>query len=321
MNAPLPSATLVVEWENVRLSDRDRSRRMLAALGTQVSAVHRQLREPIEMIVLYDERVVTRPALEEFVLDALGDVPAVTLRTIATRDAGYYGQKNIGARAARGDLVVFLDSDVIPEDGWLATLLGSFADSSVEVACGGTYIETSSLYAKAFAMFWFFPMRADGGPQGAENADYFYANNVAFRRALFLRYEFPDLPLMRGQCAALAEALRRDGHRILRDPRARVSHPPPNGPVHFVRRAICEGYDWAQAARLRGVSGFGAPGRFVRALRRATSRIIRHRRDVSLGWIGATAALGIAYSYYAVCALGDCLAVVAPGAVRRYFAV
>lgn len=324
MKTRLPSTSLVVEWENARLSDRDRSRRMLAALGRQLSALDGQPDEPIELIVLHDEGVVARPALEKFVLDALGDAQSVTLRTIATRDAGYYDQKNIGARAARGDLVVFLDSDVIPEDRWLDNLLGNFADPAVDVVCGSTYIEATSLYAKAFAMFWFFPTRTDDGPQRPQRpdtTDSFYANNLAFRRTLFLRYEFPDLPLVRGQCAALAESLHRDGHHILLDPRACVSHPPPNGPVHFVRRAICEGHDWAQTARLRGADGFGMPGRFVGAVQRATRRILGHRRDMGLGWFGTAAALGIAYGYYTLCALGECLAKVAPGTVRRYFAV
>lgn len=164
-------------------------------------------------------------------------------------------------------------------------------------------------------------MRSDAGPERPESVESFFANNLAFRRTLFLRYQFPDLPLVRGQCAALAEVLRRDGHRIVRDPRARVSHPPPNGPVHFVRRAICEGHDAAQAARLRGAHGFGIPGRFAREMRRATSRIVRHRRDVGLGWVGAGAALGIAGSYYSRCAIGECLARIAPEVVRRYFVV
>jgi mycofactocin system glycosyltransferase len=39
--------------------------------------------------------------------------------------------RNTGARAATGDVVAFLDSDVVPADGWLAPLLGHLADPAV----------------------------------------------------------------------------------------------------------------------------------------------------------------------------------------------
>lgn len=42
--------------------------------------------------------------------------------------------RNTGAGAATGELVAFLDSDVVPEPGWLAPLLGHLADPAVGLA-------------------------------------------------------------------------------------------------------------------------------------------------------------------------------------------
>ncbi|GAA4904372.1 mycofactocin system glycosyltransferase [Actinomycetospora succinea] len=42
--------------------------------------------------------------------------------------------RNTGAAASSGDLVAFLDSDVVPEPGWLAPLLGHLADPAVGLA-------------------------------------------------------------------------------------------------------------------------------------------------------------------------------------------
>ncbi len=51
-------------------------------------------------------------------------------------------------------------------------------------------------------------------------------------------WEFPVLPAQRRQCSALAQALQRDGYSIYRQSRSQVSHPPPNGLVHFIRRGL-----------------------------------------------------------------------------------
>jgi hypothetical protein len=187
-------------------------------------------------------------------------------------------------------------------------------------------VESEDFAAKAFALFWFFPLRSNL-PPGAEPAEseYFFANNVVFRRELFLRYRFPDLPMLRGQCVALARRLRRDGHRILVVGGARVSHPPPNGASHFVRRALCEGHDAVQQDRLRGGGrygfGLGTPWRFARSVAKAGRRIHTHRRDVGLGPVGAAGAFGLALGYFGLCAVGEVLGRVSPELVRRRLAV
>ena len=55
----------------------------------------------------------------------------------------------------------FLDSDVVPEPGWLDRLLDALAGPGVEVVAGGTYVEPVGLVGKTFALTWFFPLRGD----------------------------------------------------------------------------------------------------------------------------------------------------------------
>ncbi len=53
-------------------------------------------------------------------------------RTVAHASSrGPAAARNTGARAATGAVVAFLDSDVVPADGWLAPLLGHLADPAV----------------------------------------------------------------------------------------------------------------------------------------------------------------------------------------------
>jgi glycosyltransferase involved in cell wall biosynthesis len=49
------------------------------------------------------------------------------LQVIVSEGAGYHAQKHLGAQQATGDILLFLDSDVIPDSGWLAFLLSTFA--------------------------------------------------------------------------------------------------------------------------------------------------------------------------------------------------
>jgi hypothetical protein len=114
-------------------------------------------------------------------------------------------------------------------------------DRKVDVVCGETYLEPDSLCGRAFALFWFFPARSDKGH--LEPATYFFANSVAFRREIFAAHPFPEVDLFRGQCNILASKLCRLNRVLMRDSRAKVSHPAPNGFYHFVARALCTGSD------------------------------------------------------------------------------
>jgi hypothetical protein len=319
VTSAFPSVSIIIEWENARLSELGRTRRMLAALAAQLPDI---APASAELIVLHDAEAVPPALIQDLLREAFGAAPP-PLQLIPTHDSQYYRQKNHGASLARHEVVLFLDSDVVPEPGWLAALLGHLSDPAVGVVGGNTYIEPDSLYARAFALFWFFPLRE----VTAETRDttHFFANNVAFRRALFARHGFPELPLMRGQCGVLAATLRAAGHGLLIETRARVSHPAPNGGAHFLRRALCDGHDTIQRHRLglgvRGGLPFGTVSRLGRGLRDSARRIAAGRRAVGLGPAGALAALGVAGAYLLLAACGEVLGRLAPGLVRRHLAV
>ena len=49
-------------------------------------------------------------------------------------------QRNVGIRAATGEIIVFTDSGCIPEDGWLARLVGPLVAGSERMTCGSTWV-------------------------------------------------------------------------------------------------------------------------------------------------------------------------------------
>jgi hypothetical protein len=318
-------ASIVIEWENIQLSEADRCSAMLAELTRQIAAHPGQPAagaRDFEILVIFDDHKISATGVREFVAACVSAIPdRAELRFVAGSGRGYYEQKNLGAAEARGRVVVFLDSDVIPEPGWLLGLLGSFADPAVEVVCGNCYLDTGDLVSKSLALAWFFPLR--DGREVLVRQDSFFANNVAFRREVAVRYPFVPLEgTSRGACRLLARRLTEEGRGLFVNTAARVSHPAPNGLRHLLLRGLAQGRDNLLFDRTVGQGAAGASvGRAFRMQARAWKRIVRHRRTVALGVLGLPAALAIASMYYACYAVGDAATRVAPGWAGRHLRV
>jgi hypothetical protein len=183
------SLSIVIEWENARLAEAERSLRMLGELARQLDDLARTSSRAVDILLLFNLAVMAEAAIEALIdhVRPRADWPAM-IRLLPSGERGYYEQKNFGVQHTAGDIVLFVDSDVVPEPGWLERLLTSF-DPEVGVVCGSTYVECGSFYERAVALFWLFPLRLSG--EGLEEASSFYANNVAFRRTVIGENPFP----------------------------------------------------------------------------------------------------------------------------------
>src|SRR5437773_12002153 len=56
------------------------------------------------------------------------------LRVVLEPVPGATRARNAGARAARGEVIAFVDDDALPADGWLAALLAPFANPRIAAA-------------------------------------------------------------------------------------------------------------------------------------------------------------------------------------------
>jgi Glycosyl transferase family 2 len=318
--------SVIVEWENAKLSDLDRAERMLAQLGAQMAEAARKRGLEAELLVLYDSDEID-PAVPRTAIAAQIDAAAWpgTIRLVPAAEKRYYEQKNAGAQLAKGEVLVFLDSDVVPDEGWLDGLLAALDDPNVDFVGGEAYHATETLHDRLFAAFWGFPTRHPS--RGIYRRQSFYANNLAVRRETFLANPFPDAAAYRGQCAALAKSMHGKGISVYRQGASAVSHPPPRGARTFVVRALCQGHDtiyWKSRRR------FGAwlhtnPAasilRWLRALWHVLARVAMRTRMVGLGPLGALAAVGMGFAYYSCKLGGEVIAFFAPDVIRRNLSV
>src|SRR4051812_28288645 len=113
MKNALPSFSAIIEWENARLSELHRARRMLRQLSTQIGEIETELSSPPELIIVYNPQSIDVRVIKDFVSEAFCDRPGVEFQFMPTENGTYYLQKNYGARLAKRDLVMFIDSDVV----------------------------------------------------------------------------------------------------------------------------------------------------------------------------------------------------------------
>jgi hypothetical protein len=308
---PSNSVSIIVEWDNVRLAELGRCRAMLRQLARQASALchsgcgdpaarspRLEVSGPIELLVLHDPGRVDRRAVQAVLDDELGAAPpGLSVRLIDAPGMAYYELKNHGVRHAQGSLIVFMDSDVVPEPDWLEELIQPLARPDVQIVGGNTYVDATGLYSRAVALTWFFPLREQA--RELRTTDRFFANNVAARRALLEAHPFPiDPGAARGACLALSHQLADRGIPIYRNPAAQASHPAPAGLRHFLRRAIADGRDHRIYAASSERSTRATVRHFYYEIRRAISTVRKHGASVRLSPAAAPAAAAIGASYY-----------------------
>lgn len=225
-----------------------------AARETVVATLERLLvrltRQTVPLASLA-QRIVTHDGLDGAAQQRLEAAAGAPLTFVALpAGTGYYEAKNRGFDATDAAVVVFADSDCWPEDRWLASLLAPLADPDVGAVAGRTLYRPArsgreSLWGIAATTIDFMDFPNPDDPRATLN---FYANNVAFRRAVFGPRRFPALELYRGACQSLGMTLRQDGVALRFAPEARTVHRLPDTVLDFVRLRFLRGADLARLA-------------------------------------------------------------------------
>jgi len=138
--------------------------------------------------------------------------------------------RNLGAREAAGDLVVYLSQDARPQDPqWLAELIRPFADPQVAAVYSRQVPQPDCKPMEAFFYGTHFP---DGQPLRREKGnrsslalrDVFFSNvSSAVRRDILIRHPF-DENLIMSEDQQLARDILEAGYATVYQPASRVIH-------------------------------------------------------------------------------------------------
>ncbi len=316
----IASFSIIIEWENILNAEMRRVKKLFQQLSKQLIEVSSEGFSRPEIIILYNSNEVKGSVIEQIANEQLKPcLSLIDFKIIPAPGLHYYEMKNFGAQYSDKDVVIFLDSDVIPDDGWLSGLLGSFKRQEVSLVGGNAYIAPNSLYEKGFAWLWNYHMKFEGDDEICETKR-FWANNVAFRREVFNANPFPELQQYRCSCISLAAELNRKGIKMFRQPRSRVNHPTPYGIKNFFKRALVNGHDQAIGRKFRHNPVYDRQKKFVNYQRKKIIFYLQQRyKDLGLSRTDAIGAIGIVFSFIAIKYIGFMLASINPGIIRKIY--
>ena len=308
-DAKLPAVTLIIEWENAIDVVDEWTHRAMDGLVRELDAAGPLMREKPRVMYLYNRHAVPAGTIEAVIDKVAPRLPEVAeLEIVPTEGLSYYKLKNYGIARSRTELSVMLDSDAIPQPGWLEELLAPFADPEVMAVGGFTRLGHEDFLSRSMALSWIFDLAGEGAKSERRNA--FHPNNCAMRTDFFRKHPFPDLQAFKKQCLFWVRGIRKEGHKYVFAPRAQAVHAPHPGLKFVFWRAWTSGMDSDFVIfHTRTRSRLGRLGlsfvRFFTRLGRAWYRILFRGHVVGMPIWERPFALLVALGYYAVRLAGE----------------
>ena len=214
-----------------------------------VGSVMAQTLKPHEVIVAIDHNQELLEKLE-------AELPQGVKAVLNEGAHGLSETRNVGIRVSSGEIIAFIDDDVVTQENWLEQMVGPFTDAST-MAVGG---DSVPIWPGGKKPLWFpdefdFIIGCTGHKKMVMNSNGEARNvtgsNMAFRAETFRRVGFWNTSLgaingnSRGGeeadiCMRIRESL--PGSRIVFEPRAKVFH-------KISRRRATPGYNFDYCVR------------------------------------------------------------------------
>lgn len=194
------------------------------------------------------------PKLRESLADQFAIVES-SVRYIPVSDLGLHNGRNQAAIAAKGEIVVFTDDDVITPPGWLEAICAPFSDPKIGAVGGKTVPQWDALppnWLKQVPDDYFSLLDLGNVSREMQWPETPYGCNMAFRRELVLTLGgFPPdgvgggwVEWRRGDGeTGFAKRVYDEGYKIIYSPEAWLYHriPAKRQTIEFVRRRAIKG--------------------------------------------------------------------------------
>lgn len=201
-------------------------------LQTCLDGLMQQAHIPDEIIVVDDGSTDTTKTIAE----------AYSLVTLlCQKNQGPANARNTGAAHANGDVIVFLDSDCVPEKNWLNEMMQPFENEKVVGVQGAYKTNQKSMVAQfdqADIEYRYERMKR------AKKLDWIGSYSAAYRRKIFLEEKGFDesFPKASGEDAELSYRLAEKGFLLVFAPKAIVYHTHPEKLFHYLRVKFFRAY-------------------------------------------------------------------------------
>ncbi len=206
-------------------------------IGECVAALRGQdFDRPYEIIVV-DDGSTDRTAAE---------AERAGARVITIPNSRPAAARNVGIRAAAGEIVCVTDADCVPRPDWLRQITAPFADPAV-VACKGTYTTTQPQLVARFVQLEYedkYDLL-----RGEETIDFIDTYSAAYRRDVLLANNGFDEWFDYLEDQELSFRLAARGYRMVFQESAVVAHRHSATPAAYLRKKGIIGYWKAQVVR------------------------------------------------------------------------
>jgi lipopolysaccharide/colanic/teichoic acid biosynthesis glycosyltransferase/GT2 family glycosyltransferase len=170
-------------------------------------------------------------------LDATADVALPYgdqgVRLVRQHNQGAAGARNTGVAHADGDLLLFTDSDCVPQPDWIERMVAAFDDPET-VGAKGTYLTCQRRLVPRFVQIEY-EDRYDR-MRDQERIDFIDTYSAGYRRDIFQQNSGFDVSVRFVEDQEFSFRLAEKGYKLVFVPEARVSHLHDQDVVEYVER-------------------------------------------------------------------------------------
>lgn len=151
-------------------------------------------------------------------------------------------QRNFGAKKARGNIILFTDSDCIPDKNWIKEMTMPFAEKAI-VGVSGAYRTLNK--DKIIARFVGYEIqKRHEAMKKRKYISHIGTFSAAYRKNTFLKFKGfdTDFPIASGEDPELSYQIAKAGYKMVFNPKAFVWHPHPQSLKKLLKQQFWRGW-------------------------------------------------------------------------------